>query len=154
MRSCTARNFWHAHEVETARLSKSESHNSSGLTEFTEKKKLTSRLPPYSSIKYQTFIVFGITRDPKYIWEIVGFHFVIVAFSSIIIQILLCYKSKAAVQERHLQLSIYSSYMFFSVKKKIVCKWHLCSQQCLYHGKNTLSRREQHFSGFFYKLRF
>ena len=35
--------------------------------------------------------VFGITRDPKCSWKIAGFHFSIVAFSSIIIQIMLCW---------------------------------------------------------------
>ena len=50
-----ARNLGHARAVEWARVSKSESRNSSRLRDLTEKIDLKSQLPPYSIAKSQMF---------------------------------------------------------------------------------------------------
>ena len=103
-----ARNLWHAREVEKARLSKSESH-SSRLWEFTEKKQITSLLPPYSSIKSQTFIdCLWHYRRPKILLENCRLPF----FNRCVFKYnntdhaMLNSMSIVAVQEQHLQLYI------------------------------------------------
>ena len=104
-----ARNLWHAREVEKARLSKSESHNSSRLWEFTEKKQITSLLPPYSSIKSQTFIdCLWHYKRPKMLLENCRLPF----FNRCVFKYnntdhaMLNSMSMVAVQEQHLQLYI------------------------------------------------